>query len=97
MSQKAERNVVVLAPGIKALRTKLLKQAEYLVLWRLVDSLPPMGEVISHAELSRKLSIAPPRVSTTMKRLCELGFLMRGAKVGVSYHYKLNPVFFRII
>ncbi|MBI2287294.1 MAG: hypothetical protein HYU79_07685 [Nitrosomonadales bacterium] len=97
MSFKAERNVIITASGIKALRTKLLKQAEHFVLWHLVASLPVTGDVVSHAELGRELAIAPSHISTAIKRLRELGFLTRGVKVGASYHYKLNPAFFRII
>lgn len=74
-----------------------LKPQEHCVLWRLVLTLPTIGEIISHAELGRELSITPPDITRVMKRLRELGLLCRGAKVGVSYHYKLNPAFFRFI
>lgn len=97
MILKTERNVIITTSGIKALRTKLLKQAEQLVLWHLVASLPAAGDVVSHAELGRELAIAPTHISTAIKRLRELGFLTRGAKIGGSYHYKFNPAFFRII
>lgn len=97
MSLKTERNVIITDICIKALRTKLLSQPEHLVLWHLVASLPVAGDVVSHAELGREFAIAPTHISTAIKRLRELGFLTRGAKVGGSYHYKFNPAFFRVI
>lgn len=97
MSVQVERNVIILDDGIKVLRTKILKQTEYLVLWHLVATLPVVGGVVSHAELGRELAIAPTHISTAIKRLRELGFLMRGVKIKSSYYYKLNSAFFRII
>ena len=66
-------------------------------LWHLAQTLPIVGDVVSNAELGRELSIDRGDITRVMKRLRELGLLMRGAKVGVSYHYKFNPAFFRII
>ena len=74
-----------------------MEKRENIILWHLVQTLPIVGDVVSNAELGRELSIDRGDIARVMKRLRELGFLMRGAKVGVSYHYKLNPAFFRII
>lgn len=92
-----ERSVVLTATCVRTLRTIQLNQHETLTLWHLVASMPPAGNVVSNAELGRELEIDIAHITRAMKRLRELGFVMRGAKVGVSYHYKLNPAFFRIL
>ena len=74
-----------------------LSKVEGAILWHLVDRLPITGSAVSKTQLGAILSIRDAHVSRTMKRLCELGFLTRGPKIGVSYHYKLNPAFFRIL
>jgi len=45
--------------------------------------------------LARDLAASLIQVSRSMRRLCELGLVVRGRKVGVSYIYKLNPAHFR--
>lgn len=97
MGNNIERSVVLTATCVRALRTIQLSQRETLTLWHLVAIMPPAGNVISNAELGRELEIDRAHITRAMQRLRELGFLMRGAKVGISYHYKLNPAFFRII
>lgn len=92
---KQERNIVLTTSCLQAL-SRLEKQ-ESAVLWHLALMLPIVGEVVSNAGLGRELSIDISDITRVMKHLRELGFLMRGAKIGVSYHYKLNPAFFRII
>lgn len=74
-----------------------MEKQESTVLWHLALTLPIVGEVVSNAGLGRELLIDVASITRILKRLRELGFLMRGAKVGVSYHYKFNPAFFRII
>ncbi|MDE2311375.1 MAG: winged helix DNA-binding protein [Betaproteobacteria bacterium] len=97
MSRNRDRNIVLTTLCLHALRTIQLNKPENLVLWNLATNLAPAGDVISNAELGRELSVDTAHITRAMKRLCELGFLMRGPKVGVSYHYKLNPAYFRII
>ncbi len=97
MSANRERTVVLTANALRVLKNTLLKQPESLALWYLVSALPPMGSVVSNVDLGKELTIKANHISTAMKRLCELGYLMRGPKVGLSYHYKLNPSFFRIL
>jgi len=91
------RNLVLTTTCLRTLRTASLERSESLVLWHLTSKLPITGEVLSNVELGRELSIDVANISRAMKHLCALGFLMRGPKVGVSYHYKLNPAYFRII
>lgn len=74
-----------------------MTKVDGLVLWHLVTELPVAGDVVSKAALEQKLAITRAQVSNTIKRLCEVGFLMRGTRLGLSYHYKLNPAFFRIL
>lgn len=95
MNVKHERNIVLTTSCLRALVN--LEKRESTVLWHLALTLPIVGEVVSNAELGRILSIDRGDIARVMKRLREFGFLMRGAKVGVSYHYKFNPAFFRII
>lgn len=95
MNVKQERNIVLTTSCLRALAG--LEKQESSVLWHLVLTLPIVGEVVSNADLGRELLIDVASISRILKRLRELGFLMRGAKVGVSYHYKLNPAFFRIL
>lgn len=95
MNSKQERNVVLTTLCLRALAG--LEKQESTVLWHLALTLPIVGEVVSNAGLGRELLIDVASITRILKRLRELGFLMRGAKVGVSYHYKFNPAFFRII
>lgn len=97
MTDERERNVVVTARGLQALVRSPLSKVEGIVLWHLVESLPVTGNVISKVKLASDVAITAVHTTRGMKRLCELGFLIRGPKVGVSYHYKLNPAFFRIL
>jgi len=92
-----ERSILIADAGLKALERNSLTKAESLTLWHLVSTLPLGGEAISHIELGKQIAITSESLSVIMKRLCEMGFLVRGTKFGRNYHYKLNPVFFRII
>lgn len=91
------RSVVVTELGLRSLQQSPLSKVEGAILWHLVERLPITGNAVSKTQLGAALSIRDAHVSRTMKRLCELGFLTRGPKIGVSYHYKLNPAFFRIL
>lgn len=95
MTVKRERNIVLTTLCLRALVE--LEKRESNVLWHLAQTLPVVGEIVTNADLGREFSMDVSNIAKVMKRLRELGFLMRGAKVGVSYHYKLNPAFFRII
>lgn len=92
-----DRSLVLTAQGIRTLRTKPLTPRESFTLWHLVSTLPLTGVVLSNTALSGELSIDVPNISIIMKKLCVLGFIMRGPKVGRSYHYKLNPAYFKIL
>lgn len=46
---------------------------------------------LSHTEIAQELGMRRPNVSRTMKRLEELGVILRGPKVGRSCSYRLNP------
>lgn len=97
MHTSRNRNVVLTTNAIRTLKSPLLRQTESLVLWHLVSVLSPMGDVVSNAGLGRELLINANHISPVIKRLCELGYLFRGPKVGLSYHYRLNPAFFQIL
>lgn len=97
MSLKQDRNLVLTTICLRALRTNSLTGRESLTLWYLASTLSVAGEIVSNSEVGQELLIDVSDIARVMKRLCELGFLMRGPKVGVSYHYKLNPAYFKII
>lgn len=91
------RLIVITELGLRSLQRSPLSKVEGAVLWHLAEHLPVTGSVVSKTALGADLSIRNAHVTRTMKRLCEIGFLLRGPKLGVSYHYKLNPAFFRIL
>lgn len=97
MARGQERTLVVTTAGLKVLAQTPLSKVEGLLLWHLVESLPVTGNVVPKATLFDDLSVSIAQGERAMKRLCELGFLMRGPKIGVSHHYKLNPVFLRVL
>lgn len=97
MADERNRNVVVTPGGLQALARNPLSKVEGMILWHLVMALPVSGDVVSQSQLAADLAIALRQVNRAMKRLCTQGFLMRGLKIGLSYHYKLNPTYLRII
>ncbi len=92
-----ERTVLITSAGLHALRRNPLTKAETIVLWHLVETLPEAGDKVSHVDLGREVAVHQIRVGITMKRFCEIGLLTRGPRMGLNYHYKLNPAFFRIL
>lgn len=91
------RTIVLTEMALRSLQQSPLSKAEGAILWHLVDSLPVTGDAVSKSQFEHSLSVGPAQANRVMKRLCELGFLMRGQKIGVSYHYKLNPSFIKVI
>lgn len=89
------RSVLLTDLCIRTLKKNAISKMENIVLWHLVDELPISGGIIELADLKKQLSAT--RLSRIMKRLMELGFLIKGVKMGRSYHYKLNPTYFGII
>ncbi len=92
-----KRKVVLTPRCLTELNNQKLNRQETAALWALVISLPEEGEVVNHAELGRALELDTSRVTKAMKRLMAIGFITRESKVGVSYSYRLNPDFFKII
>ncbi len=79
------------------LRQYPLSKIEHGVLWHLAAALPPAGDVIAQAQLATDLAANPAYVGRAMQRLCKIGLLQRGVRVHLSYHYKLNPAYLRIL
>lgn len=96
-SNRFKGTVILTEAAMRALNEKPLSKVEGMVLWHLVATLPVAGAVVSNADLGEILAITRTRMSQTMKLLCEIGFLLRGSKIGVSYHYKLNPSFIKVL
>lgn len=97
MTPRKERSFIVTDSGLRSLLRYRMTKVETTVLWHLVASLPPGGDTVSKAVLAEQLSITRVQATLTVKRLCELGFLMRGPRLGLSYHYKVNPALFRFL
>lgn len=97
MSENPKRHVVLTNRGLQSLTQYPLNKVDGIVLWHFVSNLPPVGEIVSQRGLEDKLAMRGTHINRAIKHLCEIGFLMRGPKVGLSYHYKLNPALFRII
>lgn len=92
------KNSIILTSGaVRAFVSHPLSKSESMVLWLLVANMTASGMVVCQADLANELKITRTNVSQTMKHLCEIGFLVRGPKIGVSHHYKINPVFMRIL
>jgi len=96
-SNRFKGTVILTEAAVRALNEKPLSKVESMVLWHLVITLPVTGAVTSNASLGETLAITRTRMSQTMKLLCEIGFLLRGPKIGVSYHYKLNAAFIKVL
>lgn len=47
--------------------------------------------VLSQSELARELEMHRPNVSQAIRRLVDLGVIIKGAKMGVHQSYRLNP------
>lgn len=92
-----KNSIFLTSSAVRAFVFHPLSKSESMVLWLLVAKMPPAGMVVCHADLANELKITRTNVSQTMKHLCEIGFLVRGPKFGVSHHYKINPVFMRIL
>ena len=92
-----ERTLILSSLAISALQKTALSRAESVVLWHLVATLPAAGEVIVEKKLAAELSVGPMTLSRTMKRLRVGGMIERLNKIGTSYHYRLNPAYFRLV
>ncbi len=97
MSNSSARTLVVTSVGLKTLAQNPLSKIEGQTLWHLASTLPALGGVVVNSVMAEEISATQIHLNRVMKRLCEIGFLMRGPKVGLSYHYKLNPAFLRIL
>jgi len=96
MAKAQDRNLVVTASGLKALLQHPLSKIEHSVLWYLAAKLPPAGDVVSQIQMASDLATNPAYMGRAVRKLCSSGLLVRGVRSGLSYHYKLNPLFFRL-
>ena len=97
MARVQDRNVVLTAGGLEALVRNPLSKIEHGLLWKLASTLPPAGDIIAQTRLAEELAATPRHINRAMQRLCVAGIVMRGVRAGLSYHYKLNPAYFRIL
>ena len=92
-----ERSVALSSAALARLRQRVPSKYEHVVLWHLAHSLPPGGAVVVISDRAAEVGIAPPNFNVALRELCKAGFLLRGAKLGRSWHYRLNPALVRII
>ena len=83
--------------ALNALIETPFSRSEHLLLWSLAASLPRGGDTLTLSTLATQLSLSSVHVSNSMGKLIRAGYLIRGAKTGTSYHYKLNPAFFQTL
>ncbi len=95
MALDTEKALVISHRGLQLLAKHALSKIEGAILWHLASTLPPTGAVVSLVALARELAASEIQVNRSMRRLCELGLVLRGHKVGVTFIYKLNPAHFR--
>ena len=95
--EKKRRSVTITGKGLEAFSKHLLSKVDSLVLWHLIKTMPVTGSVISKAALERELKTSRVQLTNVIKRFCEIGFLIRGPRTGVSYHYKINPMFIKFL
>jgi hypothetical protein len=95
--KKQQRSIIVTEKGLDAFTRHLLSKVDSLVFWHLVKTLPVAGAVVSKAVLEKELKTSRVQLTNVIKRFCEAGFLIRGPRMGVSYHYKINPMFIRFL
>ena len=95
MNRERERNMVFTALCLKTLKVADLSKLENLVLWDIVTRILPEGDVVSNAELGRRLNVDTAHITRAMKNLWIQKFIMREKKIGVSYFYRVNPDFFK--
>lgn len=93
----ASRSVVLTSAGISTLRLHPLTKVQHIILWHLVETLPPAGEVLSVTNLGETLAIGRVQALRAMKTLLAARFILRGPRMGVPYHYRLNPALFRVL
>lgn len=96
MVSETNHGVIVTSAGLKALNDKPMSKAEHSALWELAVSLPPSGAVVSRSDIASRIFASTAHVNKAIKTLCRHGFLLRGQKEGVSYHYRLNPAYLRL-
>jgi len=91
------RSIMITERGLDAFSRHLLSKVDSLVLWHIVKTLPIDGAVVSKADMGKELKTSRVQLTNVIKRFCETGFLVRGPRVGVSYHYRINPAFIKIL
>ena len=92
-----QRSVILTAPALAKLRRRLLSSHEQLVLWYLVQTLPPGGAVLVISDIASEVGLPPPHFNVALRELCKAGFVLRGDKVARSWHYRLNPGSIRLL
>lgn len=74
-----------------------LSGGQHQVFWSLAVELRSGTEVVSLTSLAERLMISRMTTVNAVHKLLRLGLLVRGARVGSSYQYKLNPAFIRVL
>ena len=72
-----------------------LSVAQQKILWAVAERLHDKVEVLSLTEVAQNVRLARETVVNGMRALLRVGLIVRGARVGLSYQYKLNPAYLR--
>lgn len=97
MPTSRNRSVVITPGGLRALIATPMSKIEHGVLWTIAGYLPGTGSPLSQSELAEQLGASTAHVNKVVKRLTSAGFLLRGERTGLSFHFRLNPAFLYIL
>lgn len=98
VSNSKTRAIVVTNAAIAALaRPPGLHAAPSLMLWHFARELPIGGAHVNMSALASELGISTVHASKSIRTLLEAGFIVRGPKDGMHYHYSLNPAYFHLL
>lgn len=72
-----------------------LSAAQHQLLWLLAQQLGDEVKVVSLTELAERAQLTRVTTVRAVQHLLRCGLVARGARVGASYQYKLNPAYLR--
>lgn len=80
--------------ALKVLASELHKVEDYRVLMALLARLDFDNHIlVSQTEVAAELGMLRPNVARAVKRLVDLGVILKGDKAGTTRTYRLNPSF----
>lgn len=74
-----------------------LPASQHRLLWLLAAQLRGGVAVVSLTDLAERAGLSRLTAVRSVHALLRLGLLVRGARVGTSYQYKLNPAYLKVL